>query len=101
MRPELTVPRPLVRTLAAGALALAAVLVIGYVALSVWRLVAPGASDKREAYTEQQKLNILAGLSGTSSLSEAQKKKMLDNLSGDSQVSEQQKIDILKSLRQR
>lgn len=100
MRPELSVPHSLVRTVAAAALAIVAVLVIGYVALSVWRLVGPGASDKEKAYTEQEKLNILAELSGTTSVSEAEKKEMLKEMSGDAEVSEQQKMDILKSLQQ-
>lgn len=100
MQPELSVPHSLVRVLTAGALALAAVFALAYVVLSVWRLIAPDTSNKQEAYTEQQKLNILAGLSGTTSLSDAEKKKMLKEMAGDTQVSEQQKADILKSLQQ-
>ncbi len=101
MRPELSVPHSFVRVLAAAVLALAAVLLLIYVLLYLAGRISPAPSNPQGAYTEQQKLNILAGLSGTTSLSERERTQMLKKMSGDVQVSEQQKMDILKSLQQK
>lgn len=98
MRPELSVPRPFVRVAAAMALALGAVLLLGFVILFIWQTIVPSGSEKQRAYTEQEKLNILAGLSGTTSLSKGERVQMLKDLSGKEEVSEQEKEAILKAL---
>lgn len=98
MRPELSVPHSVVRILAAALLALVVVGGLIYIVLYAAGKLVPTNTNKQQAYTEQQKLNILAGLAGTTSLSDEEKIQMLKSMSGGSEVSEQQKADILKSL---
>lgn len=101
MRPELSVPHSLVRMLAAGILALAAVLALAYLILFTWQRISPQDDDVAAAKTEQEKLDILAGLSGTTSLSADERAAMLETMSGDSRVSEAEKEAILEGLRKR
>ncbi len=87
MRPELSVPHSLVRMLAAGLLALGAVLGLAYLILFTWQRISPRIEDSAAAKTEQEKLDILAGLAGTTSLSTQERAAMLETMSGDSRVS--------------
>lgn len=101
MRPELSVPHSLVRIIAAAILALAAVLALAYVILFVWQYALPQETDLQAAKTEQEKLDILAGLSGTTSLSTEERAAMLQQMSGETDVSESEKEAILRGLENR
>ena len=88
------------RILLAGLLALFATLAIIYVTLAIrtWEKGAHNTTGTK-VYTEQEKLQILANLSGTTT-SEKEKSKTLHSVSSSSKTSpsEGEKLKILQSL---
>ena len=91
------------RILLAGLLALFAALVIVYGVLAIRTWEKGGHNTKGiKVYTEQEKLQILAGLSGTATTSEKQKSNTLHSVSSSSSSktspSEEEKLKILQSL---
>jgi hypothetical protein len=87
-----------VRLLTAIIVALAVVLGLLYLGLSIFSSLHPSASSGISA-EEQRKLDVLASLKSDTSVTDPQKQATLQTLgSGAGQVSDQQKLDVLNSL---
>lgn len=98
VQPKLSLSNPTVRVAGAIVLAIGVVIILNYGVLYIWQTYAPEGFGMWQTPSEREKLNILARLAGTTSLSETEKLQMLEKMAGETQVSEEEKIHILQSL---
>lgn len=91
-------PVPL-RVLLAGGLALAAVLALlfGVLTFSSW-LFSRGSDPGGRGLTQEERLEILAALSGTIQRSDAEREAALTSMETRNTISEEQKLRVLESL---